>query len=113
MSGISTPATDAYAFGVLMFEVWCGTVPYTTEQKKKMGYAEVAPPFETPEGMPPAYKSLMVRCYSRNSLDRPSMATVIDELRAISRPLIEEIGKDEIERRSKFFLQTLRDHRKA
>jgi predicted Ser/Thr protein kinase len=77
---VYSSATDAYAFGVLMFEVWSdGATPYgdlssLSEVAMQVLQNDLRP--SVPSAAPPDHGLLMRRLWARNASDRPSMEAV-------------------------------------
>jgi predicted Ser/Thr protein kinase len=76
-------ASDVYSFGVVMWEILTGKKPYAdlplaeVAQKLMKGEHEAIPPT-----LPKVYQSLLKACWSEDRHSRPSMAQVIEQLRA-------------------------------
>ncbi len=94
-----SPATDMYAFGILLWEFAACDVPFAdnpdliADQVK----AGVRPriPSPTPEGFPPDYFKLMVECWSDDAAQRPTAEQALRRLlhmdpsaRAVQGPLL-------------------------
>ena len=74
-----TTKIDVYSFGILLCEVMCSRLPVTDRKYFSAMLDEVR------LISPPLY-SLIILCIQQNPVDRPSMATIIDELNKISLP---------------------------
>ncbi|GAX81958.1 hypothetical protein CEUSTIGMA_g9386.t1 [Chlamydomonas eustigma] len=81
-SGVMTTALDVYAFGILMWEVYCAHSVFEelrdSEVIIKVTRDGLRPTF--PSGCPPAFKKLAETCWSVLPEDRPNMMQVEDEL---------------------------------
>lgn len=80
---IFTQASDVYAFGLIVYEIMSGLVPFSNAKNlidlfniicKKCYRPEL-----TPE-IPQAYKNLIERCWSQNPEERPSFSEIVSEL---------------------------------
>ncbi|KAG2488379.1 hypothetical protein HYH03_013068 [Edaphochlamys debaryana] len=84
-SGKLTLSGDVYSFGIIMWEVFTGSVPY-----KGLMYGEVVERVvvshrrpEFPPHAPLAYRSLAERCWASEAAVRPTFASVLSELEAM------------------------------
>lgn len=78
-------ATDCWAFGVLMYEVWTeGAQPYG-EWNNMQVWANVVDGriLEAPVGCPPAVYNVMKQCWQKDPQQRPSLATLLQTLRGV------------------------------
>jgi len=85
-----TKESDCYAFGIVIYEVLSGSIPF--EKIKMPWQIPIAVQKGTrpgiPEGIPPGIMGLWdiaKKCWSQNPWDRPSFRTVLDDLDAFAR----------------------------
>ncbi|KAI8470520.1 MAG: kinase-like domain-containing protein [Monoraphidium minutum] len=79
-----TAAVDAYAFGILLWEVYTGARPYAGVDPAALPAAVAAglrPQF--PRGAPAGLAALAARCWAADPRDRPAMAEVAAALEAL------------------------------
>jgi WD40 repeat protein/serine/threonine protein kinase len=91
-----TSATDSWAFGVLMFELLTGDVPFQELSLFELQRAirhNPAPPL--PEHLPPTLRTLVEECLSKKPDNRPSMDTCLQRIRAFRQPQMQE-GETEL-----------------
>jgi tetratricopeptide (TPR) repeat protein len=92
----TSPSMDVYAFGVLLYEIFCGQPPFVRNQLRKLrrAHAEAVPPSSrewNPE-LPPGLEDVMQRCLAKHPLDRPAnFRELAAELSAVYR---EATGQD-------------------
>ncbi|WP_432977172.1 serine/threonine-protein kinase [Dactylosporangium sp. CA-233914] len=83
MSGSVTPASDVYAFGLLLYRCLTGRLPWNGETTTQMVAAHVsvapAPLPEIPD-LPPGVRELCMRCLAKNPADRPEAVVVAARL---------------------------------
>ncbi|MDA1141774.1 MAG: protein kinase [Planctomycetota bacterium] len=87
-------ATDIYAFGVILFETICGSLPYRNSNLSAWAWRKVhkEEPAQDPSwvraGLSPELSSLLLRCLEKNPADRyGSFEELVKELRAIYQTL--------------------------
>jgi len=84
-----TTATDVWAFGVLLFEMYTGQVPFRGVDLADLAHRicdpDTAPPL-APD-IPPAIQGLIARCLRRNPTERPTISQVIAALERIAAPV--------------------------
>lgn len=74
------PATDIYAFGVILFEMATGTIPFsapTTVSLMVMHVQEPPPRPSTVAPVDPRLEQLILRCLAKDPADRPASAEEI------------------------------------
>ena len=72
----TSPSMDVYAFGVLLYEIFCGRLPFAGSHLRELrrAHAEAPPPDPrewNPE-IPPGLKDIMQHCLAKHSSDRPA-----------------------------------------
>jgi serine/threonine protein kinase len=77
-SGKVYPQGDTYAFGIIMWEIYTGTMPYGSMSHPQIMVAVVShklrPRF--PDGCPEWYQSLACKCWRTEPLQRPSFTEI-------------------------------------
>ena len=93
----NTTATDAYSFGIILYEVYARRDPYDDDGDARVVLQEVAdkavkkrPPF--PRDMPEAIKSLMSDCLEDDPSKRPSYEELDTRLKRIDADQAELAG---------------------
>lgn len=80
-----TEKADVYSFGVVLWEVVTRANPYAGMEPMqicmKVMMDNVRPPM--PPDCPPAYRSLIERCWDRDPAVRPSFLVIVDEVDAM------------------------------
>ncbi|KAK9819991.1 hypothetical protein WJX72_004873 [[Myrmecia] bisecta] len=83
LDGNISLAADVYSFGILMWALFTGTVPYTGlgihQVIFKVIYQHARPDFPG-ELPPPVYAALMQKCWSQEPRDRPRFPQILQEL---------------------------------
>ena len=85
----TSPGTDIYALGVILYEMASGAVPFQGESPIAVltrHATEVPEPLaKRVKGMPPRFQKLVQRCLEKEPADRfPSMPALIEELDAVA-----------------------------
>jgi len=85
--GISTPASDLWALGVLLFRVAAdGGYPFPAEDFEQLkGMLADPAPEMLPTSTPRAFRKLVAALLSRSSDQRPGAEDVVEELKSIQR----------------------------
>ncbi|MDB4957498.1 MAG: Protein kinase [Myxococcales bacterium] len=77
------PATDLYAFGVILYEMLIGHVPIQAENYNQLMYrvmtGDFVRPIEKRPNLPPALDELILRTMSRAPADRPASAAELEQ----------------------------------
>ncbi|KAI8470351.1 MAG: hypothetical protein J3K34DRAFT_521472 [Monoraphidium minutum] len=83
-----TPAVDAYAFGVTMWELYCRQAPYTGLTKDAIAArARAGGRPEFPPAAPPHYVSLARACWHPDPARRPSFGAITAHLEAAAQAM--------------------------
>lgn len=100
----NTTASDAYSFGIILFEAYTRKVPYDGEDYddviKLVADKEVQKRPPLPEKAPPQIQSIMTECFADNPNERP----IFDEL---------DVRLQRLTVESADVTDTIRSHRKA
>ncbi|GAA2328543.1 serine/threonine-protein kinase [Dactylosporangium salmoneum] len=78
-----TPASDVYAFGVLLYRCLTGRLPWDSETTTQLVAAHMMqPPAPLPDlpGVPPGVRDLCMSCLAKQAGDRPAAAVVAARL---------------------------------
>jgi len=82
-----TPQTDLWAFGVMLFELATGQLPFDEptllKQATAVCAAQAAPRADAVSDVPRELANLVARCLEKNAEDRPDAASVAQGLRAL------------------------------
>jgi predicted ATPase len=85
--GTVTPATDTYAFGVVLFEMVTGQLPFQAETPLACALVRLTAPTprasEKASGLPPLWDEVIQRCMAREPADR--FARPKDAVQALTR----------------------------
>eukprot|EP00210_Caulerpa_lentillifera_P005200 g4968.t1 len=90
--GILTPATDVFSFGMILWELMAGKVPFLGMNSGEIMVAIVEGQRpEIPSDWPPMYSKLIHSCWSARRDQRPTFKTVIKHIkRMLGGPTLEE-----------------------
>lgn len=81
---VYTTAADVYSFGIILWELWTGKIPFEGLQPIQVMfkvYAEgLRPPIEPEDCFHPKLEDLIVRCWSEVASSRPTFEEILDEL---------------------------------
>lgn len=81
----TTVATDVWAMGVLLFELFAGRRPFDepslVDQEQVVCGDDEAPRLERFASVPPELSELVARCTSKAVEERPSVSTIVEALR--------------------------------
>jgi serine/threonine-protein kinase len=74
--------SDVYALGVLMFELFTGSVPFIADNEAdllRMHLSQAPPdPRKLRAGLPASLNELMLACLAKSRLDRPASAADLE-----------------------------------
>lgn len=87
-------SVDVYAFGMTLWEMWARVPPYSLldpDEAERMRLAGEAyrPPMARADLAPSGMRLLIARCWQADPADRPTIATVVQELVNILRVEVE------------------------
>ncbi|OHS95051.1 hypothetical protein TRFO_38764 [Tritrichomonas foetus] len=87
-----TQASDVYAFGSLIYEIFTKQIPFQGVDSDTVRSHILKSEFPTfPENFPSSFKQLILRCWNANPESRPTMGDIAFELRTLELYLIEGI----------------------
>ena len=92
LKGKKTPASDMYAFGMVLWEITSHSYPYANCSDPTIIRMEVmnGERAEIPEGTPELFSEVMKSCWSQNAQDRASAEQVLVKLQTYESSLEEE-----------------------
>lgn len=75
-------ASDVYAFGVLLYEMYCGQHPWAGLHMAQIVYAVTIERqlLQMPEEAPESFRTLASKCMSRQQGERPDLSQVVSLL---------------------------------
>jgi len=80
-----TPKADIYSYGILMYEIWTGVIPW-----EQLGLAQVVTKVlvekatvQVPSHLPNAVAGLIKLCLTHDPADRPDISMVLRLLKKI------------------------------
>lgn len=95
-----SPATDVYAYGIVVYEIMTGENPFAHfYQSKNLAIlikkicSECYRPELTPD-IPEAYQTLIQKCWSQNAEERPSFNEIVDEIENIENGFITDTADE-------------------
>lgn len=97
-SGVNTPASDSYAFGMILYEIYSRKEPYCDCEEDPQEILRLIadesvnkrPP--VPTACPPRAASLMAECLSANPCHRPTFGELDLQLKRLDVEMMEPIG---------------------
>ena len=88
--GTVTPATDIYAFGVVLYELVTGVCPFVAETPMKTATMRLKEPPRSPRllvpDIDPRWEAVILRCLEREPADR--FASVTEAAEALESPIV-------------------------
>jgi WD40 repeat protein/serine/threonine protein kinase len=101
----ATTAVDVWAFGILLFEMLCGRVPFALTSSVKLDELAraicsrtVSPSVQTFVMVPPAVETLIAECLEKLPGDRPGTDDLVERLTK----MVRETGKPTLEQQTVF-----------
>jgi WD40 repeat protein len=93
-------ATDVWALGVMLFEMFAGFRPFNQASPLKQAHLvcsrDAAPPLEMPDGNPPTELSDLVRrCLNKGANKRPDISEVVEILERLLRVLPSRLSEEQ------------------
>ena len=96
-SGPYTSKVDVYAYGILLWEIVTGGLPYygldANQVTAQVLYSDLRP--SIPESVRPAVKTLIKNCWAKNPDIRPTFDEIVKEFRT-GRIMLQGCDKDEL-----------------
>uniref|UniRef100_A0A7S0WYY2 Protein kinase domain-containing protein n=1 Tax=Chlamydomonas leiostraca TaxID=1034604 RepID=A0A7S0WYY2_9CHLO len=103
LSGRLRPSCDVYSFGIMLWQLYTGAVPYAgmryAEIVYKVAVCNMRPVF--PDDTPSAYRVLAEECWQSDAAARPSFEQVVERLQGmldcVNRLVMPAAGRPELE----------------